>query len=515
MNLQEKKRKRLSMISERKQKNSYAWENRLAFSVVVFFCVFGLISWIVTTNYSLDLKFSEALDNGMKYKFIRFWTMFRVLDGYEGVVTFIMPMIFVVVESFLLAMKKVRPHGWFAHHYSAFTWVYVLVIFLWSVGTILVSAHFFFGNQGFGRGYWYWFQTGWSYLIPGFILSLTIQLTYLWTATWYVHWKLARRVDFLTNQYWKQTCIVLLTVAFVYLPIAIFKAGLRREYLYDIRFADFLTRMETTAPDRLAAYLNQDGAGNAWNHGFNPDAYTDDQLRTLFGERYLEYVQNRRIYIQEWVQNWNAQHPDNLISLVNKHYFNFPENSLRDIFNNPRTGWNYFDSNQTYPWYETTEWGKWSDGNGLLKAATPRNSAFPSGHMEATFGICMTLYIFKDDREKSVVIGRRIGFVVALLYYLDMFFSLSVSLSHWWSDLGFTMFWSGPSLLIAYGITNLFTKIIVNPFFKWVKRWKWGQPQQNPNFQPKVVLNKPAWAPIKPYCEKKSQRPYRTDFLKK
>ncbi len=457
-----------------KNKNqSYVWENIIAIAVVGIFCVFGLISWIVASNYAIDLKFSEALDNGMKYKFIRFWTMFRILDGYEAVVTFMVPMVFVVVESFLLAMKKVRPHGWFAHHYSAFTWVYVLVIFLWSVGTILVSAHFFFGNQGFGRGYWYWFQTGWSYLIPGFILSLTIQLTYLWTATWYVHWKLARRVDFLTNQYWKQTCIVLLTVAFVYLPIAIFKAGLRREYLYDIRFADFLTRMETTAPDRLAAYLNQDGAGNAWNHGFNPDAYTDDQLRTLFGERYLEYVQNRRIYIQEWVQNWNAQHPDNLISLVNKHYFNFPENSLRDIFNNPRTGSNYFDSNQTYPWYQPgSQWGMWGNSDSLLKAAAPQRSAFPSGHIAATFGVYLTVYIFKGDRKKSVVIGRRVGFVVGLIYYLDMFFSLAVSLGHWWSDLGFTLFWSLPALLIAYGVTNLLIKIIVNPFFKWVKQWR-------------------------------------------
>jgi len=47
--------------------------------------------------------------------------MFRVLDGYEGVVTFILPMVFVVAESFLLAMKKARPHGWFAHYHASFT----------------------------------------------------------------------------------------------------------------------------------------------------------------------------------------------------------------------------------------------------------------------------------------------------------------------------------------------------------------------------------------------------------
>ncbi|MCL8212906.1 phosphatase PAP2 family protein [Mesoplasma whartonense] len=455
----------------------YYWENIIAIAVVGIFCIFGLISWIVASNYSLDLKFSEALDNGMKYKFIRFWTMFRVLDGYEGVVTFILPMVFVIAESFLLAMKKARPHGWFAHHHASFTWVYLLMAALWSAGITLESVYFFFSNQGFGRGYWYWFQTGWSYLIPGFVVSLTIQLVYLWTATWYVHWKLARRHDFLTNQYWKRACVALLTIGFIYIPIAVFKSGLRREYLYNIKFADLLTRMETDFPQRFAFYLNQGGIGG-WDYGFNPDAYSDSDLKNLFGERYFEYVQNRKAYIQEWIQNWNTENPENPITLVNKYYFNFPGNSSRDLFNNPRpsTDWNYFDSNQTYPWYKPTGWGKWGGDNNLLKEAIPHQSAFPSGHMAAAFGICMTVYIFKGDRQKSVVIGRRIGFVAGLIFCLDMFFSLAISLSHWWSDLGFTMFWLGPALITAYGVTMLGTKVLVNPFFKWVKNW--NQPHQ-------------------------------------
>jgi len=50
--------------------------------------------------------------------------------------------------------------------------------------------------------------------------------------------------------------------------------------------------------------------------------------------------------------------------------------------------------------------------------------------MAAAFGICTTVYIFKGDRQKSVVIGRRIGFVAGLIFCLDMFFSLAISLSH-------------------------------------------------------------------------------------
>ena len=453
----------------KKNKNPYAWENLVAMGVVGIFCIFGLISWIITSDYALDLKFSETLDQIMDNKFVKFWTMFRVLDGFEGVITFVFPMGYIIVESFLLAMKKARPHGWFAHYHTTSVWVYLLMSSGWTAGVTLRSVTFFFGDQGFGRGYWYWFETGWSYLIPGFILSLTIQLTYLWTATWYVHWKLARRHDFLANQYWKRACIALLSIAFIYIPVLILKIGFGRPYLYNIRFGDLFAKMQTQAPERFAHYLDQSPTTWSRNAGFNPDPYTDEQLKTLFGERYYQYVENQRQLVQTWVDNWNQNHSDDQIAINNHYYFNFPENSSRDIFNNPRVGWNYFASNQTYPWFKATGQGNWNGDNNLLATSIPDEGAFPSGHMVATFGICLTVYLFKDDPDKRVVKGRRIGFVLALIFYLDMFFSLAVSLSHWWSDLGFSMFWTGIGILFAQISMILISKFLILPVFKWVQ----------------------------------------------
>ena len=453
----------------RKIKNPYSWENLLAFGVLAIFCIFGLISWIVASNYSVDLKFSEVLDHGMKYKFIRFWTMFRVLDGFEGVITFIFPMGYIVIESFLLAMKKARPHGWFAHYHTTSVWIYLFMSGGWTAGVTLRSVTFFFGDQGFGQGYWYWFETGWSYLIPGFVISLTIQLVYLWTATWYVHQKLARRHDFLVQQYWKRACVALLSIGFIYIPVLILKTGFGRPYLYNIRFGDLFVKMQSQAPERFAHYLNQSPTTWHRNAGFNPDPYTAEQLKALFGERYYQYVENQQQLVQTWVDDWNQNHPANQIAINNHYYFNFPENSPRDLFNNPRRGWNYFDSNQTYPWYKPTGQGNWNGDNNLLAAAIPDEGAFPSGHMVATFGICLTVYLFKDDHDKQVVIIRRIGFVIGLIFYLDMFFSLAVSLSHWWSDLGFSMFWTGIGVLLAHVTMLLINKFLILPFFRWVK----------------------------------------------
>ncbi|WP_169835699.1 phosphatase PAP2 family protein [Mesoplasma lactucae] len=406
------------------------WEAVVAISVVALFVLFGVVNLIVTGWYQNDVKLSQVFNKGMKYDFIRGWTAFVIQDGYEGVVTFIFPMIFVILEALFLYMRKVRPHGWFAHHASN-AWPYMTLASLWTVGIVIEDIFIFLGDTGFGWGYNVEFQTGWRFMIPAFCVSLVIQLTYLWLATYFVHYRLAKRDDFLEAEYWKRACVALIFIGYIYIPVLVFKPGFGRQYYYNITWGDILKRIQTEDPDRFNHYMNQ----TKYNYGFNP---TDAKLEGNSLMNGFDYG------------FWNGE------TSKNKFIFNAP-----------------MDAN--FAWWKPYGW--FAFGKPSLPASSLAvEKAFPSGHMGAAFGMVATCYIFanKGSRQKAYRIGKRIGFVIGVLYCLEMMFALQVSLSHWWSDIAWTCFWLGPAwyfswLTVHAVVRDLFPKW--NHYFVSTEKW--------------------------------------------
>lgn len=378
-------------------------------SVIGVGFIAGVVLLIVTVWWKNDLAMTEALGKGMDYNFIRGWTGGSVIDGYIVIISYSVPLAFVVVESIYAHFKKRRKFSFKPWNPISLKVIYVIGLTLYVLGIAYELYLQAFDDEGFGYGFTYKWMIGWSYLIPIYIVSFIINCVTCFALTWYVHAVVAKRKDFLSSGYWKRAFIAGVFVAFLYIPNHFIKDGMGRPYLYNIYWADHLDKIKAIDPSRYENYIHQGAVNYGWQ-----------------------------------VSGWNTP-------------------NAQGIYNN---GLNYEPGYREFPWWKMAK--NEFDKNIPGWEHFPKGDGFPSGHMcEFSIVIAMTYALFGNPRNKKEENLQLIMFMWNIFILLNAFFALGVSITHWISDMAFVFIWAP----IGYILDNWLMNWLFKPDHSiWVKR---------------------------------------------
>lgn len=116
--------------------------------------------------------------------------------------------------------------------------------------------------------------------------------------------------------------------------------------------------------------------------------------------------------------------------------------------------------NLQYPWWKPSLALKSNPNMPIFNL--PWKYAFPSGHINATYGTGSLILLFLKNKNNQKVNWKiKILFIIWLIHLWSMNFALIVERFHWMSDLAFTFIFSTLMILVVHFVTNkIFAKKI-------------------------------------------------------
>lgn len=141
------------------------------------------------------------------------------------------------------------------------------------------------------------------------------------------------------------------------------------------------------------------------------------------------------------------QHPDLLNHYLNSG-FRYGYNAGNGFIAN--IPWNL-----QYPWWKPSLTLKANPNMPIFNL--PWKYAFPSGHINATYGTGSLILLFlKNKNNKKINWKIKVLFIIWLIHILSMNFALIVERFHWMSDLAFTFIFS---TLMTFAVHSVINKI--------------------------------------------------------
>ncbi|MGL5268357.1 MAG: phosphatase PAP2 family protein [Spiroplasma sp.] len=167
----------------------------------------------------------------------------------------------------------------------------------------------------------------------------------------------------------------------------------------------------------------------------------------------LKRITTRTYYYNAIFGDLIKEHPHLLQHYLNSGYQYGYDNGKGFISNIP---WDL-----QYPWWKSNLFLLQSNP-AMPRFYLPWEYAFPSGHINACYGIGSIILLFLKNKNNDRVNWKiKVGFIIWLIHILSMNFALVVERLHWMSDIAFTFIFSTLMIIVVhFSVNKIFAKKI-------------------------------------------------------
>ncbi|UKS54545.1 phosphatase PAP2 family protein [Mycoplasma feriruminatoris] len=234
------------------------------FISIAIIYIFAVISLIYSTPYKNDFKLSQFFEKGLKFEIVKYWSMWYEIIGDSETTVIYLSAFMVLVESFFAYKSKDNKINFWSKNKWILKAIYIIIVVCWIIQVIINCFLTVNKDNGFG-------VTGDAVLLDsniyrnsGMIIFSIIHTILLVSIFYWIHFKFAKRNDFLTNRYWIDS-IKILTIAILSTITVILKGMTSRPFYYNVVYNDLLKEVKLNGRiDWVEHYLNQD----VFKHGF-------------------------------------------------------------------------------------------------------------------------------------------------------------------------------------------------------------------------------------------------------
>ncbi|WFQ93941.1 phosphatase PAP2 family protein [Mycoplasma feriruminatoris] len=256
--------KKDTISTEFKLKQQRTFSFKLIFIVLAIIYVLAVISLIFSTPYKYDFKLSQFFEKGLKFEIVKYWSMWYQILGDTEIVVVYLSVFMILVESFFAYKTKDNKLNFWSKNKWILKSIYVLIIIIWLIQITLRCNSIINKDNGFGNNADAVLLDSNIYRNSGMIIFSAIHTILLITVFCWIHFKLARTKEFLTDKYWIDALKVLIIAIFSSITV-ILKGMTSRPFYYNVIYNDLLEQVRLNKhSDWVDHYLNQD----VFKHGF-------------------------------------------------------------------------------------------------------------------------------------------------------------------------------------------------------------------------------------------------------
>ncbi|MDQ0567745.1 phosphatase PAP2 family protein [Mycoplasma yeatsii] len=221
--------------------------------IVLTLHLLALIALIFSTPWKWDFALLEFFSKGLDYEVVKWWSRTYELAGDSEVAIFYVCSWMIILESIFKWLVQRSENNIFKKHKYVIKLVYLIVLSTWVVWVVrTINNQFKFVND-FER---HWDIVFWDKIHYRQILNVIIpinQTIILAICFYWIHFKLARREEFLTNRYWLGA-IKVIVLGLITSVVILIKGLTSRPFYINVVFGDLLKQLDNDQQKHIIDY---------------------------------------------------------------------------------------------------------------------------------------------------------------------------------------------------------------------------------------------------------------------